>query len=54
MNGRKIAKWDKRPGQVGWVDQEEFERIAAEATAWHRYARGEHGRALSCPLKKVS
>ena len=47
-------KWHNRPGEVGGVPQDEFDKITAEVTARARYARGEHGTALSCPLKKVN
>lgn len=31
MNGRRIVRWHKKPDQVGYVEQEEFERVTAES-----------------------
>lgn len=37
-----------------WIeDQRYFDRVAAEAVALARYAKGEHGESMSCPIKKL-
>ena len=50
MNGRKIMKWENRPGEVGGVPQDEFNRIAAEVTARAEIAAG-RGQGRTTPIK---
>ena len=40
--------------EAKWItDQKDFELVAAEAVAWMRYRKGEHGPSMSCPIKKI-